>query len=185
MTFNFPSAVQTALSIVVVVIPLLKFALMLNPVCTAAETGVTFVVMSVRNAIRRRAEQASGSEEGVAASETNSLLGASNHSSHNVSQALLGPAASSTVRVISRLCVTLAVVGVAAAMPFFGLVTSLTGSMLSLLVCAVFPSSCYLKLLWHKASWLERVVNAVIVVVASFLAVSGTLAATRALAHAA
>jgi len=62
----------------------------------------------------------------------------------------------------------------AASLPFFGIMMSLLGSFLTLVVSVIFPSLCYLKLFDGKMSDNERYLNYFVVALGVFCACSGT-----------
>lgn len=152
---------------------------MLNPVCGAAEAGVVAVAHMAcpgratteleltATPVMTRADSETGPEGARRAADSGG------HSPGTQAR---------VVRTVTRLVITVLVVAVAAAMPFFALVTSLTGSMLSLVVCMVFPSACYLRLMWGRLAPAEKVANIAIVLVGVFLAATGTVQAVKDLA---
>ncbi|GMH10547.1 hypothetical protein Nepgr_012388 [Nepenthes gracilis] len=75
-----------------------------------------------------------------------------------------------TALVISTLLVALYV-------PFFGLVMSLVGSLLTMLVSLILPCACYLRILRGKVSPHQVAICAVIMGVGGISAALGTLAA--------
>lgn len=62
-------------------------------------------------------------------------------------------------------------------MPYFARVTSFLGSLSAMLVSAIFPCACYLKLYSHRLTTTQCVVNIAIVLISIVLAVIGTIAA--------
>lgn len=63
--------------------------------------------------------------------------------------------------------------------PYFEHVLSLTGSLVSVGISIVFPCGFYTKIFWPKISRPLLIFNAVLIVLGTFLAVSGTLSSFK------
>lgn len=67
----------------------------------------------------------------------------------------------------------------ALAVPYFEHVLSLTGSLVSVGICIVFPCTFYLKMFWNQISRIELFVNLILIVIGTLLGVSGTISSSR------
>jgi len=186
VTFNLPTQVQVAISCIVIVIPLFKFALMLSPVCDAVQGFVQSLLLSAFPSLAvvdvvtdEQTVLLSGSQPPMS-----DEVGVAGMPSEIRPSKSLSSALTTAVRVVSRVVVTGAVVAVAAVAPFFGLVTSLTGSLLSLFVCVVFPAASFVRLMWTSAAWYELALCCVLVVVGVTMSMLGTISAAQALGKA-
>ncbi|MCO5567815.1 hypothetical protein L7F22_021511 [Adiantum nelumboides] len=72
-----------------------------------------------------------------------------------------------TALVISTVCVALLV-------PFFGYVMAFIGSFLSMLLCLIFPASCFLKLVGRKASLAQKIFCIFTIFVGILCCITGT-----------
>eukprot|EP00250_Pteridium_aquilinum_P024337 c28939_g1_i1 orf=195-1826(+) len=72
-----------------------------------------------------------------------------------------------TLLVVSTVCVALL-------LPFFGYVMAFVGSFLSMMLCLVFPASCFLKLVGNKASLFQKLCSIVIILIGVMCCITGT-----------
>ncbi|XP_072988778.1 amino acid transporter AVT1C-like [Typha latifolia] len=81
-----------------------------------------------------------------------------------------------TILVISSLCVALAV-------PFFGLVMALIGSLLTMLVTLILPCACFLSILRGKATWIQGTSCIIIIAIGIVCSVFGTSSSLSKIIH--
>lgn len=73
------------------------------------------------------------------------------------------------------------ILGLALSVPFFEHVLSLTGSLVSISICTVFPCAFYMKICWSSISKPALLFNVILVVFGCFIAGFGTFASSKAL----
>lgn len=79
--------------------------------------------------------------------------------------------------ILLRTILVVSTVFVAFILPFFGLVMSLIGSLLSILVAVIMPALCFLKILGRKATRLQVAASMLVIGVGIASAISGTYSA--------
>ncbi|XP_059632839.1 amino acid transporter AVT1H-like [Cornus florida] len=91
----------------------------------------------------------------------------------------------SRTRVIIRGCVgsilLLVILTLALSVPYFEHVLSLTGSLVSVGICMIFPCTFYMKIFWRQLSRPELILNLLLVTLGFLLAVSGTISSSKSL----
>ena len=141
----------------IVVNPLTKFALTLNPVALNVETWILECMA------RRRSKE----------DEYTSLDGGD--SDHEQEDAQGGGSCLSTMyRIILRTLLTGVAVGLAVGVPHFARVVSFVGALFSFSVSGIYPPLCYLAIFKNHISPSERVLNVGIAALCIVLAAGGT-----------
>ncbi|KAG6602304.1 Amino acid transporter AVT1B, partial [Cucurbita argyrosperma subsp. sororia] len=77
-----------------------------------------------------------------------------------------------TALVISTLLVGLSI-------PFFGLVMSLIGSLLTMLVTLILPCACYLRILKEKVPFLQRALCFIVIAIGAVASAFGSYSSLR------
>lgn len=95
--------------------------------------------------------------------------------------AAMGPRARMLVRGGVGSAVLLAILALALSVPYFQYVLSLTGSLVSVVVCIVFPCAFYLKICWGRVSRRTIALNVAMMVAGVVLAVVGTFSSAKSL----
>ncbi|KAF8663160.1 hypothetical protein HU200_055761 [Digitaria exilis] len=180
VTLNLPAGrVSSKIAIVTTIVsPLSKYALVVTPIATAIEERIlrrrggaggrsgAAVVMPIETAVEEgilRGGAAAGS--GVATPIPRNLRG--------------GFAVSVAVRTL----LVLSTVVVALAVPYFGYLMALVGSLLSVGACVMLPCVCYLRVFRPPARAAETVAIAAILVLSSVLLVTGTYSSIVQIVH--
>ncbi len=150
---------------VIVINPLTKFALTLNPVAINVESWLerhcTRSDDTVRMTPHAYAEIDDG-ESGVGGRSSTS------------SASCCGAVKKALFRIVVRSVLTGLAVGLAVGVPHFARVVSFVGAIFSFSVSAIFPPLCYMVICRDRLSTCERVLNVSIVVVCFALAAGGT-----------
>ncbi|MCD7461974.1 Amino acid transporter avt1h [Datura stramonium] len=63
--------------------------------------------------------------------------------------------------------------------PYFEHVLSLTGSLVSVGICLIFPCAFYTKIFWREISKTGLILNVVLIVIGAFLGVAGTISSSK------
>ncbi|KAI8003515.1 Amino acid transporter AVT1H [Camellia lanceoleosa] len=76
-------------------------------------------------------------------------------------------------------CLLLAILTLALSVPYFEYVLSLTGSLVSVAVCVIFPCTFYTKVFWTQISKPMLILNVTLVLLGCFLGASGTISSFK------
>ncbi|KAK1421226.1 hypothetical protein QVD17_23406 [Tagetes erecta] len=76
--------------------------------------------------------------------------------------------------ILIRTGLVLSILVVALSIPFFGLVMSLIGSLLTMLVTLILPCVCFLSILKGKITWFQRSLCVLIIVIGTIASAIGT-----------
>ncbi|KAF8701528.1 hypothetical protein HU200_033553 [Digitaria exilis] len=95
--------------------------------------------------------------------------------------AAMGPRARMLVRGGVGSVALLAILALTLSVPYFQYVLSLTGSLVSVAVCVVFPCAFYLKICWGRVSRSTVTLNVAMMVAGVILAVAGTISSAKSL----
>ncbi|PHT86490.1 hypothetical protein T459_08596 [Capsicum annuum] len=85
--------------------------------------------------------------------------------------------------IIIRTALTISTVVVGLAVPFFGLVMALIGSLLTMLVTLILPCVCFMRILKGKTSGLQVTVCVLIITIGAISAVIGSYSALSNIIH--
>ncbi|KAK3021906.1 hypothetical protein RJ639_047623, partial [Escallonia herrerae] len=75
--------------------------------------------------------------------------------------------------------ILLAILALALCMPYFEYVLGLTGSLVSVGICIIFPCAFYIKIFWAQISKPHLILNLILIATGSFLGVSGTMSSLK------
>ena len=142
---------------VIVINPLTKFALTLNPVAISVETWVEGCLRRGGDDVRMTPSAYAPIDDG----EENDV-------------SCFEKIKTAFFRIIVRSLLTGLAVGLAVGVPHFARVVSFVGAIFSFSVSAIFPPLCYMVICRDRLSGLERAVNIAIVVICVVLAAGGT-----------
>ncbi|XP_060181882.1 amino acid transporter AVT1H [Lycium barbarum] len=92
---------------------------------------------------------------------------------------LMNSKAKMMIRGIVGSILLLIILILALCVPYFEHVLSLTGSLVSVGVCVIFPCAFYTKIFWKEISRRGLVLNVVLVIIGLFLGVSGTISSSK------
>ncbi|THG09038.1 amino acid transporter AVT1H [Camellia sinensis] len=73
----------------------------------------------------------------------------------------------------------LVILALALTVPYFEYVLSLTGSLVSVAICIIFPCAFYTKVFWNQISRPLIILNGLLIVLGCLLAVSGTISSSK------
>lgn len=73
----------------------------------------------------------------------------------------------------------LAILALALSVPYFEYVLSLTGSLVSVGICIIFPSAFYIKIFWGQISKPVLVINLVLIAIGAVFGVAGTISSMK------
>lgn len=71
----------------------------------------------------------------------------------------------------------------ALSVPYFEHVLSLTGSLVGVGICVIFPCAFYIKVFWGEISRMSLILNVVLIVIGGLLGVVGTISSSKLLAR--
>lgn len=84
-----------------------------------------------------------------------------------------------TIRGIVGSTLLLVILILALCVPYFEHVLSLTGSLVSVGICLIFPCAFYTKIFWGEISKKGLVLNVVLIIIGVFLGVVGTVSSSK------
>lgn len=87
----------------------------------------------------------------------------------------MSPFARGALQALTRTCVVILIVVIAAAVPAFDIVMALMGSALCFSICVILPLAFYLKIFGQKISLGERIIDWALILCCSVMAVVGTV----------
>ncbi|CAD6253875.1 unnamed protein product [Miscanthus lutarioriparius] len=93
----------------------------------------------------------------------------------------MGPRARMFVRGAVGSAALLVILALALSVPYFQYVLSLTGSLVSVAICVIFPCAFYLKIYWGRVPKSTVTLNVVLMVTGVVLAVVGTISSAKSL----
>ncbi|KAM1036843.1 hypothetical protein FF1_031779 [Malus domestica] len=73
----------------------------------------------------------------------------------------------------------LVILAIALSVPYFGYVLSLTGSLVSIGICIIFPCAFYLKICWGQISRPLMVLNLTLIAFGTILGIAGTISSSK------
>lgn len=91
----------------------------------------------------------------------------------------LSPKTKTFLRGLVGSCLLLLILALALSVPYFEHVLGLTGSLLSIGVCVIFPCAFYIKICWGQISRPVLVMNLSFIGFAAFLGVLGTVSSSK------
>lgn len=91
----------------------------------------------------------------------------------------MNPRTKMIVRGTTGSILLLAILALALSVPYFEYVLSLTGSLVSVAICIIFPCAFYTKIYWAQISKPLLILNAILVAFGFLLGVSGTISSLK------